>query len=64
MHLWTVLSKHHHHSLSPGIEPTTNEFQLRRFSVIKLGRVRFKVKDVVWGAAVAGGGTLDMLKDQ
>jgi hypothetical protein len=26
------------------------DFQLRRFSVIKLGRVRFKVKDVVWAA--------------
>ena len=32
--------------------------------MIKLGRVRFKVKDVVWGAAVAGGGTADMLGDQ
>ena len=38
------------------------DFQLRRFSVIKLGRVRFKVKDVVWAAT--GGVTVDdILRD-
>ena len=39
-----------------------NEFLLRRFSVRKLGRVRFKVKDLEWTAA-AGRGTPDCLGD-
>ena len=52
MHLWTVLNKHHHLLPSETV-PVTNDFQLRRFSVIKLGRVRFKVKDVAWPAGTA-----------
>jgi hypothetical protein len=56
------LNKHHQYQPKPhDSDPADKDFQLQRFSVIKLGRVRFKVKDLVW---TAGRGTADMLRDE